>query len=309
MVARKGGAAKLLHRGPRVTSRIVPDLEFATGRRIYAELTRDHADGLLLTGAWSYPPPDSAAEITDGVREDLDGIQIDRKQLREICGEWHVYHFMDTSPDSSLRQIPAINDNHQLRPDGSNLAAFLYRIQCDYESHFNGILNAVRLVAPFLEEFHLEPSALDSQKIHLEWRHVGIDDYFDSSSLSDGALRFIALATLLLQPRQLRPSITLLEEPELGLHPTAISVLAALLAKASIETQLIVATQSATLLDRLDPHDVIVADRVQGSTRLKRLDRNSLSNWLEDYSLGELWEKNELDGRPAAEHSLQVNNH
>ena len=142
---------------------------------------------------------------------------------------------------------------------------------------------------------------LNEEQILLEWRHRGSDAYFNASALSDGSLRFIALATLLLQPDSLRPSIILLDEPELGLHPYAITLLASLLKQASHTSQVIVATQSPQLLDYFEPEDVIVAERVEGATRLRRLDSSTLTNWLEDYSLGQLWEKNEFGGRPIRE--------
>ena len=161
------------------------------------------------------------------------------------------------------------------------------------------IRRTVRLTAPFLEDFILEPSALNEDKIRLEWRHRGSDAYFDASSLSDGTLRFIALATLLLQPKSRRPSVVLLDEPELGLHPHAIALLAALVKQVSVETQVVLATQSSLLLDHFGPEDVLVADRVNGATGFTRLDGKELEEWLRDYSLGQLWEKNELGGRPA----------
>jgi len=106
---------------------------------------------------------------------------------------------------------------------------------------------------------------------------------------------------LFLQPRSLRPSVILVDEPELGLHPYAITLLASLVKQASIETQIILSTQSPLLLDHFQPEDVLVADRVDGSTQLTRLESARLETWLERYSLGQLWEKNELGGRPAGE--------
>lgn len=132
----------------------------------------------------------------------------------------------------------------------------------------------------------------------MEWRHKNSDQYFDASSLSDGTLRFIALATLFLQPEQFRSSVILVDEPELGLHPYAIEMLAALIRQASVKTQVIVATQSSLLLDHFAPDDVLVANRVDGGTQLTRLRTEQLAAWLEDYSLGQLWEKNEFGGRP-----------
>jgi len=142
---------------------------------------------------------------------------------------------------------------------------------------------------------------LNPDKIRLEWSHLGTDAYFDASSISDGTLRFIALATLFLQPRRFRPSVILVDEPELGMHPYAITLLASLMKLASVNTQVIVATQSSLLLDHFEPEDVLVADRVHGGTRLTRLDSAELESWLEEYSLGQLWEKNELGGRPRSE--------
>lgn len=116
-------------------------------------------------------------------------------------------------------------------------------------------------------------------------------------------MRFIALATLLLQPESLRPSLILLDEPELGLHPYAITLLASLLKGASHTSQIIVATQSPLLLDHFEPEDVLVAERAEGATQLRRLESSKLKAWLEDYSLGQLWEKNEFGGRPSRENS------
>ena len=153
-------------------------------------------------------------------------------------------------------------------------------------------------VAPFFDEFLLEPLRLKPDDIKLEWRHKRSDQYFDASSLSDGTLRFIALATLFLQPEEFRPSVILVDEPELGLHPYALEMLAALIRQASVATQVIVSTQSSLLLDHFHPEDVLVADRVDGGTKLTRLEPKPLAKWLEDYSLGQLWEKNEIGGRP-----------
>ena len=195
----------------------------------------------------------------------------------------------------------AVDDNDFLRHDGSNLAAFLYYLREKHGRSYDMIRRTVQLVAPFFDDFILEPRRLDEDTIRLQWRHRGSDDYFDAASLSDGTLRFIALATLLLQPIELRPSVILLDEPELGLHPAAIAILAFLINQASMETQIVVATQSPLLLDHFKPEDVLVTERVDGATQFTRLEREKLKGWLEDYSLGQLWEKNEFGGRPAPE--------
>jgi len=153
-------------------------------------------------------------------------------------------------------------------------------------------------VAPFFRDFHLEPLRRNSKKIKLEWEHRYSDAYFDASSLSDGTLRFMCLAALFLQPFEYRPSVIVVDEPELGLHPYAITMLANLIKSAATQTQVIVSTQSALLLDHFQPEDVLVADLVEGATHLKRLDSSELAVWLEEYSLGQLWEKNQFGGRP-----------
>ena len=163
------------------------------------------------------------------------------------------------------------------------------------------IRHTVRLAAPFFDDFELEPLALNEDTIKLDWRHRGKDACFDVSPLSDGTLRFVALATLFLQPEPIRPSVILLDEPELGLHPFAITLLASLVGKVAAETQVILATQSPIVLDHFEPEDVLVAERVRGATELTRLDREKLEDWMDEYSLGQLWEKNEFGGHPAPE--------
>ena len=200
-----------------------------------------------------------------------------------------------------MRKTADVNDNRYLRADASNLAAFLYFLRAKHESEFNLIRRTVQLVAPYFDDFLLQPLALNEDRIRLEWRHKGTDAYFDVSSFSDGSLRFIALTTLLLQPKSLRPSVIIIDEPELGLHPYAITLFAMLVKQASATTQVILATQSPILLDHFQPEDVLVVDRVEGRTQFSRLDADSLDFWLKDYSLGQLWEKNELGGRPARE--------
>jgi predicted ATPase len=200
-----------------------------------------------------------------------------------------------------LRKTASLNDNRSLREDASNLAAFLYLLSQRYQESYELIRKTVQQVAPFFDDFQLAPLALNPDTIKLEWRHKRSDQYFDASAFSDGTLRFIALATVFLQPVESRPSVILVDEPELGLHPYAIELLAALMQQASHETQIIAATQSSLLLDHFEPEDILVADRVDGATTIKRLEPEPLAEWLEDYSLGQLWEKGELEGRPGKE--------
>lgn len=220
------------------------------------------------------------------------------ERVRFELSTWQRYHFHDTSANSPLRRRSNVNDNRSLRPDGANLAAYLYLLKRSHNTEYQFIRGVVRRVAPFFEDFLLEPQRDDPARVLLKWAHTKSDAYFDAASLSDGTLRFVALATLLLQPASLRPRLILVDEPELGVHPGAIDLLAAMMRQAAHGTQLIFATQSPRLLDQFEPEDVLVADRINRGTQLTRLRAERLGKWLRDYSLGQLWEKNELGGRP-----------
>jgi predicted ATPase len=197
-----------------------------------------------------------------------------------------------------MKQISALNDNESLRPDGANLASYLFRLQEQFPSHYRRIVDTIRLVAPFFADFQLRPNPLDPNSIQLEWKEKGSDFPFLGFQLSDGTLRFICLATVLLQPDELMPATILFDEPELGLHPYAIELLASVMQQTSLTHQLIVSTQSVELLNQFDSKSVIVVDRENNQSTFVRLDTEKLSEWLEDYSLGELWKRNVFGGRP-----------
>jgi predicted ATPase len=197
-----------------------------------------------------------------------------------------------------MKNTADLDDNQFLRPDGANLAAYLFYVLNYHHSAYQTIRKTIQRVAPFFDNFRLSPLHLNPLKIKLEWIHKSSEGYFDASALSDGTLRFMCLATLLLQPADCRPSLILIDEPELGLHPFAITMLANMIKAAAKETQIIVSTQSPLLLDHFEPEDVLVADRVDQGTTLTRLDSKELAAWLDEYSLGQLWEKNQFGGRP-----------
>lgn len=310
-VIKAGGADKVLHFGSKQTQKLQIRIAFRNKRNQYAiHLEPTDADALVPSFEsvyfWDkakYPQPYSERIAQAGKEAGISAqkaIPVAR-YVRDHLDRWRLYHFHDTSSTSPMKKTADINDNRYLRPDGSNLAAFLYYLREKHAASYSLIRRTVQRVAPFFEDFQLEPQQLNPDKIRLEWRHQGSDAYFDASSLSDGTLRFIALATLLLQPESYRPSVILVDEPELGLHPYAITLLASLIKQASTKTQVIISTQSPFLLDHFQPEDVLVADRVAGGTQFTRLDPARLDSWLQDYSLGQLWEKNELGGRPGVE--------
>ena len=211
---------------------------------------------------------------------------------------FRVYHFHDTGRGSNVKQEHNVSNNKMLMPDGGNLAAFLYRLKHSYATSYNEIIKTIQLIAPYFSDFLLEPEELNSEHIILKWYQKGCDDVFNASQLSDGTLRFICLATLLLQPEELRPATIILDEPELGLHPLAITILSELIKGLSDETQAIISTQSVELLNEFEVDDIIVVDRGENGSEFKRLNRDELIEWLDDdYSLGDLWKKNLLGGR------------
>jgi len=221
------------------------------------------------------------------------------KQIFSYINNWRKHHFHDTGDQSPMKKTADLNDNHFLRSDGSNLPAYLLFLRERHLQTYSLICNTIKQVTPFFANFKLEPLRLNENKIRLEWIHKFSDQYFDVSSLSDGTLRFICLATLLLQPPELRPSIILLDEPELGLHPYAITLLASMIKSAAVDTQVIISTQSSLLLDHFEPEDILVTELEEGATTIKRLNAEELKQWLEEYSLGQLWEKNYFGGRPS----------
>lgn len=306
-----GGAERVLHFGAKVTSQVEVRVSFQDGVNQYQIILARTESDLLYPSSetvyfWDksrYARPYEDSLIPLGGEAAISDPKSERiaRYVRGHLASWRLYHFHDTSVNAPLKRTADVNDNRYLRADGSNLAAFLYYLRVKHEESYELIRRTVQRVAPFFEDFLLEPQKLNQEKVRLEWRHRKSDAYFDASTLSDGTLRFVALATLFLQPDAYRPSVILVDEPELGLHPYAIEMLASLVQQASAKTQVIVSTQSPLLLDHFKPEDVLVADRVDGGTRLTRLEPTRLVTWLEDYSLGQLWEKNEFGGRPAKE--------
>lgn len=308
-VRRGGGAEQILHFGTRVTRQIEIFLSFQNECNQY-ELSLQPTDDDSLYPAsettyyWDkrlYPKrPYEVGLVTRGREAGISdqGATGTAGWVRGHLSKWRLYHMHDTSSNSPMRKTAKINDNAFLRPDGSNLPSFLYLLQNRHPDSYGLIRRTVQRVAPFFDDFQLLPDPLNEETIRLAWKHKGSDQYFGPSALSDGSLRFTALTTLFFQPEQYRPSVILVDEPELGLHPYAITLLASLVKQASTRTQVLLSTQSSLLLDHFQPEDVLVANRIDNGTQLTRLEPAPLASWLEDYSLGQLWEKNEFGGRP-----------
>lgn len=212
------------------------------------------------------------------------------------------FQFHDTTMDSKIRKKGYLGDNKFLRSNAGNLAAFLYGIKHrkNGEAYYQRIVRYIQQVMPQFGDFLMEPTVVDGDYIALDWREKDSDHVFGVNQISDGTLRFMALATLLLQPPKTMPSIIIIDEPELGLHPAAISILAGMIKKASEYAQVIIATQSPRLLDEFSADKVVVVERdeVRHTSLFRKLSIDDLKEWDEEFTTSELWDKNVIGGRP-----------
>jgi len=302
-VTAMGGADALLHFGRKTTEALQVELHFGANR--YSFDLRPTQDNHLMfveeTLLWKLKKyggqRNGRLESCMTGQGDAARIARDDGAVRTMRS-WRFHHFHDTGREARVKQVHSINDNEYLRDDARNLAAFLYRLKQHHESHYERIVKMVRMITPFFGDFHLRPTVWNPETIQLEWTEAGYDVPFTASALSDGTLRFICLATVLLQPEEFAPTALIIDEPELGLHPYAIAVLAGLMRSASHRHQLIISTQSVELVNEFDAKDLIVVDKKAKASEVRRLDIEPLREWLAEYSLGELWKKNLLGGRP-----------
>lgn len=311
-IGSSGRAQSLLHFGPKVTAGIQAELEFEADNGIDTYLMKlSHASGdtlifteetlsFLQTG---YQSP-KILRLGAGHRETLIGESANSGDktahvFRQLLNHCRVYHFHDTSPTARVRQYCYIGDQRWLMPDAGNLAAVLYRLQNENNgAAYYPIVRTIQQIAPFFADFDLQPTGPGRREIILNWREKGSDQLFGPHQLSDGTLRAICLISLLLQPKDELPALVIVDEPELGLHPYALNVIASLFSKAAHYTQVLISTQSSTFLSTFDPDDVIVANRDGMASNLTRLDAAKWESWLEEYTLGEVWEKNIIGGGP-----------
>ncbi|NMC34832.1 MAG: AAA family ATPase [Veillonellaceae bacterium] len=311
-IAGAGRAQGILHFGPKVTPQLEAMLEFhvENGLDTY-HMRLFHATGDTLVFAeeklsflqTGYDSP-KVLDLGAGHAETRIGDAAERgeptaKVFRHLLNHCRVYHFHDTSATARVRQYCYVGDNRWLMHDAGNLAAILYRLrEEDNGSAYHRIVRTIRLIAPFFADFELEPSGPTKRDIILNWRERGSDQVFGPHQLSDGTLRAMCLVTLLLQPEEDLPDLIVVDEPELGLHPYALNIVASLFSKAAAHVQVLISTQSSPFLDNFEAEDVIVVDRQEGGSTFSRLDSRKLEAWLEEYGLGEVWEKNVVGGGP-----------
>ena len=304
---KQGSADRIVSYGVKETQRLKSFIEFGlNGYRFELEPTLDAGfvfvdEEFFFDGSFR----DVWTSLGKGHIESRlkENAEKNRGKVADYCyssiAGWKVFHFHDTSDTAGVKRIGSLHDNGYLRPDASNLAAYLYHLREEFPDVYAQIVKTVRLAIPFFDDFVLNPVKLktEEEQIRLLWRQKDSDYALWPSQLSDGSIRFICLATALLQPDP--PSTIIIDEPELGLHPYAITLLGALLRSASKRMQVIVSTQSVQLVDEFSIDDLLVVDREDGETVFKRFDEKEFEHWLVDYTVGELWEKNILGGRPS----------
>lgn len=313
-ILERGGADNFLHNGPKATPSIQIGFEFeshsihAEGSNYYNfELTSTTDERFLIdesrkyvSTSWrSYGSPSEESRLQDQRNETSATGQFNGVGhfVYESISNWMVYHFHDTSSTAPMRRSEIVEDNHKLRHDASNIAPFLLKLKTNnsWRKNYQEIIDAVRLVIPFFDDFRLDVQQLgDAQKVKLSWQQKGSDFPMQPYHLSDASIRFICLATALLQP--FPPSAIVIDEPELGLHPEAIAILAELIQDAAKRTQIILATQSPNLLNEFSIEDIVIANRKDGQSTFERLNRKDFSSWLDSYSVGDLWTKNVIQG-------------
>lgn len=311
-IATSGGAESVLHYGAKVTPILEASLEFdtATGTSGYLmKLVNAAVDTLIFTEEsvefhrLGFPLPPQREVLGSGHRETVLGIKakegnMTARVVRSLVVGCRVYQFHDTSSNSQIRRPSYVDNDRFLLPDGGNLAAMLYRFRESERTAYDRIVNTIKQIAPFFGDFELEPMPRNPKNILLNWREKGVEQVFGPHQISDGTLRAMALITLLLQPETSLPTVIVIDEPELGLHPYAIGVLASLVKKAAHHCQVILATQSPALLDEFDPEDIVVVDRESKESKFRRLEPPQLEAWLDEYTLSEVWEKNVFGGGP-----------
>ena len=319
-VATTGGAESLLHYGSKRTPAIEADFRFimeqghngyflrlllAVGNSLIFEEEKltFHQEGSERPSEWVGITEERGYRESDlNLLFDQDHPRTDSDRSGQFISRYltrcQVFHFHDTSLLGPMRRDCLIDANRFLYSDAANLPAMLYLYRERYPTVYRRIVAAVKAVAPFFEDLVLEPLRLNPRNIALHWRAKGIDYEMGPHQLSDGTLRAIALFTLLLQPEEDLPELIVLDEPELGLHPAALAVFADLVKSAAEHTQLLIATQSAPLIDHFEVEDVVTVNLRDGCSTFERLDPERLKQWLEEYTLSELWERNVIGGGP-----------
>lgn len=306
---KSGGASSLLFDGASVTPQMEAELHFETevGRNDYffrlfhaASDTFIFAEEKYRFSRNNYENLASWVSLDAGHKEAnlvevASSGNLTAQTIFRLMQSCVVHQFHDTSETARIRQRWNVEDNRYLKEDGANLAPLLLRLRDNEPLYYKRIVDTIAQIAPFFADFVLEPV---NNSVILQWEERSTDLVFSSHQASDGTLRTIALVTLLLQPSSHLPNVLILDEPELGLHPYAINIIGGLINSVSLHSQIILATQSPLLIDCFEPKDIVVVERKNRESYFSRLNEAELKEWLEEYSLSELWNKNIFGGRP-----------
>ncbi|GIJ95953.1 chromosome segregation protein SMC [Capnocytophaga stomatis] len=287
------GIDTFLHKGDKITQEISAELEFNNERTYSFTIKKGENHFIFTDEEIGYNPEKSLNVdyiVSYGTESNLYYRGGDAGYVCYNIEQLKKYHFHDTGEHSPFGKASNVeNDKYFLYEKGENLAAFLFDIQHKHPVSYQFIVKTVQSIAPYFFDFFLKPESNGS--IRLKWRSKYADTIYGVNDLSDGTIRFIALATLFLQPEL--PEVIIIDEPELGLHPTAIAKLSGLIKSvAKKDVQVIVATQSTDLISHFEPEDVITVDQIDGESHFQRLKSEELQIWLEDYTLDDLWKRN-----------------
>lgn len=293
-VALSGGEDKMLHKGSKISNNISAIVKHK--RNAYSFKIEKGEDNFVFVkeGLWydGNPYIDNPQEISNYGSEAKVKLYSSSRALyiQEYLNSFKKYHFHDTSKNAPFTMKSHIeNDIYYLYEKGNNLAAFLYWIQHNKKKYYKRIIKTIQSIAPYFSDFYLRPNK--KKYVRLLWNDKFSDQIYGVNDLSDGTIRFIALTTLFMQPNP--PATIIIDEPELGLHPTAIAKLAGMIKSiSSKECQVIVATQSTELISHFTPEDIITVDQIDGESVFERLDSKALAQWLEDYTIDDLWKRN-----------------
>ncbi len=307
-VAESGTNDRFLYYGAKKTPTMMASLRFesTTTYDIYSfSLTKAVPDRLIISSEeieWKDPKKDKIVgkQLLSNFNETalIKSTGKSEKLIWTLLSSCKVYQFSDSSVSSPMRQSSTVESAHYLQAEANNLASFLYYLKNNYPQSFSRITEYVRDIVPQFNNFYLEP---ERGYISLKWVDNSPNDYvLSADQFSDGSIRFIALATLLLQPEETMPFVIIIDEPELGLHPYAIDQLNEMIKDASKHAQIIIATQSTEILDGFEPDDVTIIERDEkiNGTVSHKLRGEEYKYWLEEYALSELWNKNVIGGRP-----------
>ncbi|MYH87066.1 MAG: AAA family ATPase, partial [Acidimicrobiaceae bacterium] len=314
-VARHGGADDQLFMGNKVTPRMEADISLRSqsGVNEYSfALSHGSPDRFVFTeeqlrfsrNDWegeaeprSLGSGHTESRIHSAAQGDFSEInKTTARVIRHLLQDCGTFQFHDTSASAKMKQNWEVSENRSLRSDGGNLGPVLMRLEVDYPDRLDWIQENIRRVLPSFDSFVLEDR---HGRVLLRWRGTVSDKTFGAHLTSDGSLRFFALVTLLNLPPEMLPSVALIDEPELGLHPSAVTLVGSMIDSLASQCQVIVATQSPQLVNCFGLDDIAVMELENSRTVVHRKSQDEYEQWLdEDYTTGDLWQMNLLGGRP-----------